>query len=114
MAGVVLCLAVALRGEPIAATESIKGALSRAGAVITAAQRLGNQALVVSFELNAENAGALHAELRGVAQMLDESDAKLDRAALDLAPDTELSGTLHVTLVHDAADERVELPKVPG
>jgi hypothetical protein len=49
-----------------------------------------------------------------VAQMLDESDAKLDRAALDLAPDTELSGTLHVTLVHDAADERVELPKVPG
>ena len=114
MAQVVISLVVAFHGEPVHATDAIKGALSRAGAVITSAQRLGNQALVLSFELDARNARALHGELRRISQPLDDTDGKLDRAALELAPDTEILGTLHITLVHDAADARVELPKVPG
>lgn len=114
MASTIVSLAVAVRAEPSTATELIKAALSRAGAVITSAQRLGNQALVIGFELDAKDAALLQVELRAIAQPLGETDAKLDRAARELAPATEILGTLNVTLVHEAPDERVELPKVPG
>jgi hypothetical protein len=109
-----LTLAVAVRAEPPAATDLIKGALSRAGAVITSAQRLGNQALVFGFELEASQAAALHAELRAVSQPLDDTELKLERAARTSPPGREILATLNVALVHEAPDERVELPKVPG
>jgi hypothetical protein len=114
MATLTLSLAVAVRAEPTAATELFKGALSRAGAAITSAQRLGNQALVFGLEFDARNAGALHGEQRAVSQLLDATDDKLDRAARELLPDTEILAALHVTLVHEAPDERVALPRVPG
>lgn len=114
MSSVSLSLAVALHAEPTAATECIKGALSRAGAVITSAQRLGNQALVFGLELEARRAADLHEELRAVSRLLEETDDKLDRAARELGPETEILATLHVTLVHEAPDERVALPRVPG
>lgn len=108
-----LSLAVAVHAEPAEATELIKHGLGAAGAVITGAQRLGNQALVFNFELRAEHALALAQELSSVATLLEESEAKL-RQASELAGGSELVGALNVTLVHRAPDQRIALPKVPG
>ena len=109
-----ITIAAAVHAEPPRAADVIKRALSNAGACITSAQRHGNQALVFGFEIDAKNLGLLQEELERVASLLDPSAARMQEARQKLAPHVEAHGQLHVTLVHDAPDERVELPKVPG
>ena len=88
-----LAVAVVIEDEPAAATLAIKAALSAAGACIVSAEQLGNQALVFGFDLLARD---------------------LERLVYELQPDVEVHGTLHVALIHAAADQRVPRPRVPG
>ena len=114
MRPVYLALALAISAEPPLASDLVKQALGRVGAVITSAQRLGNQALVFSFELRGEQLSELRPALREIGSLLDQTEAKLEQAERTVPPTAEVVGSLHVTLMHNAPDERVELPRVPG
>jgi glycine cleavage system regulatory protein len=109
-----IAIATVVHAEPPGAVDMIKAALANAGACIVSAQRHGNQALVFGFEIDARNLHMLETQLERVARLLDPSVERMRESAHTLAPEAEVHGSLHVTLVHDAPDERVELPKVPG
>jgi hypothetical protein len=109
-----IAIAAVVHAEPPRAMDLIKAALSKAGACIVSAQRHGNQALVFGFEIDAKSLPALEEQLERIARLLDPSAARMREAERQVAPLAEVHGSLHVTLVHDAPDERVELPNVPG
>jgi len=77
-----------------------------APAIITHADRLGGLALVLRFECDASRASEVRENLR-------EAGLRVTR---DVRPGAEGDwlGMLHVTLIHDGPDERVEIPDVPG
>lgn len=109
-----LSFVVAIEDEPGGAGLRIKQALSAAGASILSAEQLGNQALVFSIETTAGQLQALLAELQRCSRVMAPGEADVKRLARELEPQIEVYGTLHVTLVHTAADQRVRRPRVPG
>jgi hypothetical protein len=109
-----LAVAVVVEDEPAGGALAIKTALSAAGACIVSAQQLGNQGLVFGFESMARDLERLLEELGRCARLLPPSEANVKRLVYELQPDVEVHGTLHVTLVHAASDQRVPRPRVPG
>ena len=103
-----------MHAEPVAAAAVIKRVLADCGAAVTHVHRLGNQALVFTFELTAGEVTLLRDGLAAVSQLLDPSEETLEQALRTFPANAELVCSLHVTLVHGAPDERVPLPKVPG
>jgi len=113
MTPVFVTLDLVLHEEPTRAFQHVKEAAQRGGAVITHASRFSNKALSVQLEVEARHLVSVRDSLAAVGH-LTTGGTDLEGLALSLSPEAEVRGFLHVTLVHDAPDERIELPKVPG
>jgi hypothetical protein len=104
-----------MQSEPALAVAAVRSAVEQAGCVITDATRFSNMALSFKVEAYAHRVPALVAALRNEAALHAAHELPAGAPALDvLPPDTEVDVLLHVALVHDLPDERIELPKVPG
>lgn len=85
-------------------------AFAKAHVFLTEAHQLGGLALVVNWDMEADHRQQLVDALLEVSVDLDDSAF----ASLHGPWKGELTGSLHVTLMHDGRDSRVPVPAVPG
>ena len=114
MDAVYVTLDLVLHEEPVGGFQRVKEAAQRGGAIITQATRFSNKALSVQLEVEARHLTSLRDALLGAGNLAAQGAARLEELTRSLSPEREVQAFLHVTLVHDAPDERIELPKVPG
>ena len=109
-----LAIEVLLKDESAAALWKLKEAAGKAGVFITGAERFANKALMLRLELEARNLVHLKVALEQIGSLLDPGGHHLMELAGTFDADTEFVVSLHVSLIHGAPDEPVEVPKVPG
>lgn len=109
-----VALKLIIHAEPALAVQRVKQAVSEGGGVITNATRFSNKALSFHLEVEAKHLEDLRRALANAGQLASEGASRMQELAPGLMPEAEVLGLLHVTLVHEAPDERIELPKVPG
>ncbi len=79
--------------------------------MIVDASRLSNKALTYRIEVDREGVECLLGALAACGAVIDQQQR--DYPARGREPEDAVV-LLHVALVHDEPDQRVELPKVPG
>ncbi len=114
MAPSIVTLELVMHELPAEALQRVKDAVSRGGGAITNATRFSNKALSLQLELDAHHLVSLRDALSAAGNLSQAGAERLAELAQMLAPDCEVQAFVHVTLVHTAPDERIELPKVPG
>jgi hypothetical protein len=108
-------LEASLHETPLGAVAAVRGCVERSGGVIVEATRFSNKALSFKIEAFPAQVARLETELGRLGALHGSQPVPTGAPALaSLAPNCEVLALLHVTLVHDLPDERVELPRVPG
>jgi len=99
------------RGERLAVTDQVKGAISAARGWILDFKQFSNLSLCIIFQIPGEACAELGRQLGRIDLRLDRASAE-SLAAAPAAP--ELAGTLQITFLHDDPDLRREVPPIPG
>lgn len=108
-------LEASMRASPAEALALLRACVERSGGVILEAARFSNKALALKVEAFPAQVAKLLGELANAGRVHTAHGVPPGAPELGaLPPDADVLVLLHVSLVHDLPDERVELPRVPG
>lgn len=100
----------------------LRDAIINSGGWITDFHLFSNAAICINFELPRRHAGKFYSTLKATGLRLSaESVTALEacrrvseETGAEPVDETDLSGTLQVTFIHDDPDLRIEVPPIPG
>jgi hypothetical protein len=99
----------------------VREAIAEGGGYILDFHMFSNIMICINFEVSAGNIGRLHSSLAATGLRLDaesrdllEDCRKQPKRLAENDKDSEVTGTLNITFVHNEPDLRIEVPPIPG
>lgn len=108
-------LTASTRQNRFEAVHLIQQAIEQSGGWILDFRQFSNQAAVIFFEIEGALAPDLNqALLKTGVRWNEKSLEDLKRLNQPFPPNSEIKGSIHLTLIHTEPDLRIGIPPIPG